>query len=113
MMKSSLKLSVSETQVKEIVACFDALGVGYQSLWDEGQNGYMGVGREVEGVGAVVSALPPRIGTNRTPLQPPSGAKISPVLTPPGSVTSLTYKQPSSMNRNRILLPFTDIKHWF
>ena len=52
MVKSSLKLSVSEVEVEEVVTCFNAYCVGYQSLWDEGENGYWGVGRKVEGVGA-------------------------------------------------------------
>ena len=40
MVKSSVRLSVSEIEDEEAVACFNAQCVGHQSLWDEGINGY-------------------------------------------------------------------------
>ena len=85
MVKSSLKLSVSEIEVEEVVACFNAQCVGYQSLWDEGENGYWGLG----GGRCRRALFPP------SPYQqiPPPMLRYLPCLLLP-AVTSLTYKQP-------------------
>ena len=42
MVKSSVKLSVSEVEVKEVVACFNAQGrvLAIKPLGGEGENGY-------------------------------------------------------------------------
>ena len=66
MVKSSVRLSVSENEDEEAVACFNAQCVGHQSLWGEGEMDTV-LGSVEEGGGRMlaggVSALP----TNKNP----------------------------------------------
>ena len=57
MVKSSVRLSVSEIEDEETVACFNAQCVGHQSLWDEGENGYS-IGERGGGCWRAVFPLP-------------------------------------------------------
>ncbi len=80
MVKSSLKLSVSEVEVEEVVTCFNAYCVGYQSLWGEGENGYWGSGEEGGRCWRALFPLCPLEYQQTPPSNPPPMLRYLPCL---------------------------------